>query len=69
VREITRLREECGWTKQEVGARAGLSPALVGKLENGREVPRPDSVVLKRLAAALKWTGDPAGLLEECDPR
>jgi transcriptional regulator with XRE-family HTH domain len=62
---LTALRETLGMTKQQLGALASVSPARVGTYENGREIPRPGSVTLARLARALGWGGDPAALLDE----
>ena len=62
---LTREREARGWSKSELGRQARLHPARVGQGENGRAILY--DVELARLAAALGWPGDPAGLLEEVD--
>ena len=62
---LTREREARGWSKSELGRQARLHPARVGQGENGRAILY--DVELARLAAALGWPGDPAGLLEEID--
>ena len=62
---LTREREARGWNKRQLGAVADLHPSRVGVIENGRAKPYP--VELERLARALFWTSDPAGLLEEVD--
>lgn len=64
---LTELRETRHETKAEVGARAKVHPAHVGAIENGRLVPREDSVILGRLARALGWKGEPRDLLEKVD--
>jgi transcriptional regulator with XRE-family HTH domain len=50
--EVTRRREELGFTKSELASLAGVSPALVTRIENGerRATPR----VMVRLARALE---------------
>jgi transcriptional regulator with XRE-family HTH domain len=40
--ELRRLRIEAGYTQQQLGSRAGLSPAMVGALERASRVPRAD---------------------------
>lgn len=66
--KLTQLREQRGWTRMELGRRARVHPATVGKIENGRQLPYPPE--LARLARAL---GVPAaeaeGLTEEVNPR
>jgi len=63
VKEVTRQREARGWTRRRLGERADLHPARVGQIESGRVMPYPPE--LERLARALGYTGEPAGLLEE----
>jgi transcriptional regulator with XRE-family HTH domain len=53
MKKLQRLRESCGLTRQQLGARAGVHPARVGAIENGRETPLPGSKTLQRLATAL----------------
>lgn len=65
VIRLTQLRERERLTRAAVGAKASVHPARVGAIENGRLVPRPDSVELSRLAQALGWTGEPCQLLDE----
>lgn len=60
--ELTRQRESFGWTKRELGARADVHPNRVGAIENDRVRPYPPE--LERLARALGYKGDPAGLVE-----
>jgi len=64
---LTKLREERNQTRAALGADAQVHPSHVGAIENGRLVPTPDSVILQRLAFALKWHGDPAALLQEVE--
>ena len=63
--ELTRQRERWRWTRRELGARSNLHPNRVGQIENERVRPYP--VELERLARALGYAGEPAGLLEEVD--
>ena len=37
--KLKRLREQRGWTKQKLATRAGLTPAYIGILEEGGNVP------------------------------
>jgi transcriptional regulator with XRE-family HTH domain len=51
-RELLRvLRERSGMSKAELAERAGISPSLVTRLENGERRATP--AVMKRLAEAL----------------
>ncbi len=61
--ELTRQREAREWTRRKLGALADLHPNRVGQIENERVRPYP--VELERLARALGYKGDPAGLLCE----
>lgn len=49
--EIRRLREERGWTQQELAYRAGVSTTTMWKTEAGRATPRLP--VLEKFAEAL----------------
>ncbi len=62
---ITKLRVDQDKTEFRLGADAYVNPTHVSAIERGREVPRPDSVVLVRLADALGYEGNPADLLED----
>lgn len=62
---LTQRREELGLTRTQLGARAHVHPARVGQVELGRDVPPANSVVLRRLAQALKFSGEPTALLDE----
>lgn len=65
---MTRLRDlriERGWSAFELARRSRVNPSDLSQLELGRKIPPADSVVLRRLARALHWTGEPAALLEE----
>ena len=53
MRKLQQLREGRGLTRQQLGALAGVHPARVGAIENGRETPRPDSKTLQHLAFAV----------------
>jgi aspartate carbamoyltransferase catalytic subunit len=64
---LGRLCREAGVSYRELGQAADTHPALVGKIANGRVTERSDSVVLARLAAAIKvyvpsWDGAPEDL-------
>jgi transcriptional regulator with XRE-family HTH domain len=56
---LTRLRNEKAWTREELGTRAGVSPATVAKWENGKRRPKPAH--LGQLCRALGC--EPADLL------
>lgn len=61
--ELTKQREAAGWTKEELSRRARVHYPRVGAIESGRCIPyRPE---LRRIARALRFAGDPAGLLKE----
>lgn len=47
------MRQERGWTLQELGERAGVPWNTVARIERGVVVPRWDTV--EKLAAALGW--------------
>lgn len=53
MKRLTVLREARGWSRAEAGRRAGLDGATVGKLENGRLMPAPESRTLRKLARAF----------------
>ncbi len=64
--ELTKQRERAGWTKSELARRARVHYPRVGQIESSMAQPyRPE---LRRLARALKWSGDPADLLREVAP-
>lgn len=65
MRRLTVEREAAQLSRTQLGFGAKVHPAEVGRVESGRATPPRDSIVLKRLAAALGWTGDPAALLDE----
>ena len=48
---IRRIRRERGWSQATLAAKAGLSIAMIGKLENGRGNPRVTT--LAAVASAL----------------
>jgi transcriptional regulator with XRE-family HTH domain len=56
VLRITKLREEKGWSRWELGRRAGIHPADIGKIESLRVRAYPGQQ--KRIADAL---GVPVG--------
>lgn len=62
------LREARGWSRQQCGHKAGVSGGDVGQMELQRLTPRPDSIVLARLARVLGIPRDQAHtLLDEVD--
>lgn len=65
MKRIRKLRLGEGWNEFELARRARVHPSELSGLELGRRVPSAESVVLRRLARALHWQGDPAALLEE----
>jgi len=62
---IRRIRRERGWSQASLAVKAGLSIAMIGKLENGRGNPRVTT--LAAVASALSVT--PTALLAATDPR
>ena len=62
---LTRLREEAGYSRAELGRRARIHPAREGQIERGRVIPY--DVELIRLAEALDFHDDPADLLHAID--
>jgi len=67
MKRLTLLREDRGMTRMRLAALASIGAPRIGQMELGRLLPPSGSVELHRLAKALKWTGDPAALLEEVD--
>ncbi len=66
MKRLTELREQRGWTRVELGRRARIHPATVGKIESGRQVPYAPE--LSRLAKAFGMPAKEADvLLEEVD--
>ena len=65
MKVLRKLRRQRGWSGAELARRARVNSVTVYELENGRRVPPPQSVTLRRLARALGWQGEPAALLEE----
>lgn len=65
MKAITRERESRGWSRAELARRANMNAGTIGLFENGRLLPYAGQ--LDKIAAALGWPGDPAGLMEEVD--
>ena len=63
VKRLTVLRMQRGWTRAELGRRAKMHPASVGKIESGRQVPY--RVELVKLARALAIPSAEADTLME----
>lgn len=65
---MTRLQIELlrrGVSQKELAERAGVNEASLSRICNGKEPAYPKRG--KRIADALGWAGDPAGLFEEVD--
>lgn len=60
-------REQMSLSKAELARRAGMQQGLIGWIESRRFIPYDSQ--LAKLAAALNWNEDPAGLLEEVGER
>ena len=56
VATLQAAREARGWSKAELARRAGMHPATVGSIENGRLVPYP--VQIEKLASALEISAE-----------
>jgi transcriptional regulator with XRE-family HTH domain len=67
VVRLRKLRLERGMNGFELARLSCVNPSDISALELGRRVPSPDSPMLRRLADALAWLGDPGALLEEAD--
>jgi transcriptional regulator with XRE-family HTH domain len=67
MRRLRVLREEAHVSRTQLSYTARVYGSLVGQIELGRLTPPPDSVVLKRLAAALDYDGEPGELLDDLD--
>lgn len=67
MRRIRVLRQRQDMTIAELGARSTVHPAYVGQIENGRATPCDDSVMLRRIAKAIGWTGPAAALMDEVE--
>jgi transcriptional regulator with XRE-family HTH domain len=52
ARNLVRLREERGWSQEELADQAGLHRTYVSGIE--RKVRNPTVLILERLAKALK---------------
>ena len=65
MKQLQVLREAAGLSRTQLSYLARVYGTLVGQIELGRLTPRPDSVVLVRLADALDYEDDPAELVAE----
>lgn len=63
--KITQAREALGITRAECARRAGINASTQSQLELGRFKGYPSQ--LSRLAAILRFEGDPADLVEPAD--
>lgn len=62
---LTKLRESKGWSKFKLGAKSGVHPSVVGKIEGRRIVPYDP--MLEKLARAL-GVKRPKSLLDDVNP-
>ena len=62
---LEQKRIEAGLTKSGLARKAEMQAGLIGWIESGRFVPY--DAQLEKIAKALGWQGDPAGLLKEVD--
>jgi ribosome-binding protein aMBF1 (putative translation factor) len=53
--DITRMREQLGWSKAELSRQAAMNAADVGKIESGRVVAYPSQ--LEKIRAAFERAG------------
>lgn len=60
---IRQLREDKGWSQEELAARSDLNRSYVGEIERGRVIP--SIVTAQKLAAALGI--NMVGLLMRCE--
>lgn len=61
------LRLQRGWSGFELARHSRVNQSDLSALENRRRIPPADSPMLRRLAKALSWRGEPSALLEEVD--
>lgn len=64
---IKALRDEKGWTQEELGWRTGTSAANISRIETGKHGPGPE--VLQALAAAFDLKVHELLALAEGEPR
>ena len=65
MRRLTQAREAAGLSRTQLGFESKVGPSRIGQMELGRLVPSANSVELRRIANALRFSGDPAELLGE----
>lgn len=63
MKQVRKIRMSRGWSQATLARTAGLHQATVCAVETGRLVPYPSQ--LAKIAQALGWVSDPAGLLDE----
>jgi transcriptional regulator with XRE-family HTH domain len=56
--DLKLARQIAGLTQQELAKRAGVDPALISRLEQGRRVRRPSYEAVVRIARALNLAPD-----------
>lgn len=69
MKRLTQKREGLNLTRFDLSGPSHVPAGRIGQIELGREVPPPQSVVLRRLADALGYDGDPADLLDDVETR
>jgi transcriptional regulator with XRE-family HTH domain len=62
---LRQLRTERGWSGFDLARHARVNQSDISAIELGRKIPPADSPMLRRLARALKWSGEPSDLLAE----
>ena len=60
---LTEIRQSLGWSQSRLSRESGVHSSTVSAIERGRLNPWPGQ--LHRIAEALSYSGDPAGLLDE----
>lgn len=68
MRRLQQLRQDQALSRTQLSYVARVYGSLVGQIELGRLTPPRDSVVLKRITAALDYSGEPDELLDDLDP-
>ena len=65
MKRIKQALSDHGMTQKELAGKAGIDPATVSRIVNGKTAVYGGWSV--RIAEALGWTGDPKELFEEVD--
>ncbi len=59
---VRQLREQRGWSQEELAAQANINRSYLGEIERARAIP--SLAIIGKLAGALELS--PASLLENC---